>query len=185
MEGVQPPAKKQKLTEEEKKEREHAYEKEKRNRKFMEAWKVGRKWLKFSDNKMTCTWCIDYAKKGKLSENERRKLNFTSGCANLKLNTVIAHEKSEFHRKSTAAFEAKQNGPDKAIASKVLQTMNANVFSRMKNLFRNAHALIKHKRPFTDFLWLCELDEVKGVDVGKTYLVALDICWPVKVAAGQ
>ena len=39
----------------------------------------------------------------------------------------------------------------------------------MTNLFRNVHALIKKRRPFTDFIWMCELDEIKGVDIGDTY----------------
>ena len=47
--------------------------------------------------------------------------------------------------------------------------MNKNVFNRMTNLFRNVHALIKKRRPFTYFIWMCELDEIKGVDIGETY----------------
>ena len=39
----------------------------------------------------------------------------------------------------------------------------------MTNLFRNFHALITKRRPFTDFIWMCELDEIKGVDIGETY----------------
>ena len=39
----------------------------------------------------------------------------------------------------------------------------------MTNLFHNVHALIKKRRPFTDFIWMCELDEIKGVDIGETY----------------
>jgi hypothetical protein len=39
----------------------------------------------------------------------------------------------------------------------------------MTNLFRNVHALIKKRHPFTDFIWMCELDEIKGVDIGETY----------------
>jgi hypothetical protein len=33
----------------------------------------------------------------------------------------------------------------------------------MTDLFRNVHALIKKRRPFTDFIWMCELDEIKGL----------------------
>lgn len=66
-------------------------------------------------------------------------------------------------------WEAKQTEPGKTIAAQALQAMNASVFNRLKILFRNVHALIKNRRPFTDFVWLCNLDEVKGVDVGETY----------------
>jgi hypothetical protein len=54
-------------------------------------------------------------------------------------------------------------------AAKIVQSLNKNVFNRMTNLFRNVHALIKKRRPFTDFIWMCELDEIKGVDIGETY----------------
>ena len=39
----------------------------------------------------------------------------------------------------------------------------------MTNLFRNVHALIKKRRPITDFIWMCELDEMKGVDIWEAY----------------
>lgn len=39
----------------------------------------------------------------------------------------------------------------------------------MKILFRLAHALAKHGRPFSDFQWLCSLDEAKGLTVGTAY----------------
>lgn len=36
-------------------------------------------------------------------------------------------------------------------------------------MFRNCHSIIMNNRPLTDYLWLCELDEIKGIDVGQTY----------------
>ena len=36
-------------------------------------------------------------------------------------------------------------------------------------LFRNAHAIAKAGRPFSDMEWMCELDEKKGLDVGASY----------------
>ena len=35
-------------------------------------------------------------------------------------------------------------------------------------LFRTAHAIAKHGRPFTDFSWMCQLDE-KSVTIGSAY----------------
>lgn len=35
--------------------------------------------------------------------------------------------------------------------------------------FRNMHAIIKHNRPMSDFTWLNELDEAKGLDNGESY----------------
>ena len=48
--------------------------------------------------------------------------------------------------------------------------MNQAVFHKLNKLFRNAHAIAKHARPFTDFQWMADLDEAKGINCGKTYL---------------
>ena len=45
---------------------------------------------------------------------------------------------------------------------------NADI-NRMSLLFRNAHAIAKAGRPFSDFPWLCTLDEKKGLSVGDSY----------------
>ena len=39
----------------------------------------------------------------------------------------------------------------------------------MDKLFRTTHAIAKKGRPFTDYVWMCDLDEMKGIDIGKTY----------------
>lgn len=39
----------------------------------------------------------------------------------------------------------------------------------MTVLFCNVHALVQHRRPFTDYPWMLELDKKKGIDVGNTY----------------
>ena len=36
-------------------------------------------------------------------------------------------------------------------------------------LFRNAHAITKHARPYTDFVWMRPLDKVKCLPIGRTY----------------
>ena len=41
--------------------------------------------------------------------------------------------------------------------------------SRITLLFKNAHAIAKAGRPFSDFSWLCTLDEKKGLSVGDSY----------------
>ena len=42
-------------------------------------------------------------------------------------------------------------------------------FDKMCKLFRNAHAVARHSRPYRDFVWMCTLDNVKGVQIGNTY----------------
>ncbi|XP_014667131.1 PREDICTED: zinc finger protein 862-like [Priapulus caudatus] len=48
--------------------------------------------------------------------------------------------------------------------------MNAKAFDRLTILFRNAHGIAKHCRPFTDYVWMCQLDAQKGIDIGTTYM---------------
>lgn len=55
-------------------------------------------------------------------------------------------------------------------AEKALQQLNADIFEKLLLLFRNAHALAKHDRPYSEFAWLCQLDKRKGLNVGETYL---------------
>ena len=40
---------------------------------------------------------------------------------------------------------------------------------RLRLLFRNAHACATHARPYTDYIWQCDLDAAKGIDIGNTY----------------
>ena len=48
--------------------------------------------------------------------------------------------------------------------------------SQLALLFRNAHAIAKAGRPFTDMEWMCALDEKKGLDVGMSYRTDKKCC---------
>ena len=54
-------------------------------------------------------------------------------------------------------------------AGKILVTLNRALTEKLRIKFRSVHALAKHDRPFTDYIWQCELDELKGVNVGQDY----------------
>lgn len=54
-------------------------------------------------------------------------------------------------------------------AENLLTQLNKSVTDRLSMLFRTAHALAKHGRPFSDFVWLTALHEAKGLQVGNTY----------------
>ena len=36
-------------------------------------------------------------------------------------------------------------------------------------MFRNCHALVVKNRSLSDYEWMCQLDETKGIILGKTY----------------
>ena len=50
-----------------------------------------------------------------------------------------------------------------------MDQMGKATFDKMCKLLRNAHAIARHSRPCTDFVWMCTLDDMKGVQIGNTY----------------
>ena len=52
--------------------------------------------------------------------------------------------------------------PEATVTHKMLMKLNQKTIEQMKILFTSAHAVAKHGRPFSDFQWLCSLDEAKG-----------------------
>ncbi|VDI55336.1 Hypothetical predicted protein [Mytilus galloprovincialis] len=36
-------------------------------------------------------------------------------------------------------------------------------------MFRNCHAIVMKNRPVSDYMWLCQLDDMKGLNLGQTY----------------
>jgi hypothetical protein len=57
----------------------------------------------------------------------------------------------------------------KSVAHKTLLSINEAQRRKIDNMFRNIHALVKNHRPLSDFMWLKDLDRVKGLDVSDTY----------------
>ena len=96
---------------------------------------------------MTCSVCIQYA-----SSDLDKKAVFVTESSNFKLEFVISHETSEQHLRSVGKQSVKENSTVNSAAVKIVQSLNKHVFNRMTNLFRNVHALIKKRRPFTDFI---------------------------------
>ena len=68
------------------------------------------------------------------------------------------------------AGELQVAGDYETEASKCVESMNKSVIDKLSVLFRNAHALSLAGRSFSYFEWMCQLDTVKGLDIGKTYL---------------
>ena len=67
------------------------------------------------------------------------------------------------------AVEAASKPAMDSEAGKILVTLNRALTEKLRIKFRSVHALAKHDRPFTDYIWQCELDELKGVNVGQDY----------------
>ena len=48
---------------------------------------------------------------------------------------------------------------------KHVSRMNVDEIDKLPKLFRTVHTKVENARPFSDFEWLCALDQAKGFDV--------------------
>ncbi|XP_077862939.1 zinc finger protein 862-like [Saccoglossus kowalevskii] len=94
---------------------------------------------------------------------------YVTGCTNFKLDSIKSHSISASHTRNFARFEAMRAPPGHTVAEKSLLSMNKQVVSKLVILFKTAHGLAKRSRPYTDFSWMCDLDEAKGLVIGDTY----------------
>ncbi|XP_056000656.1 zinc finger protein 862-like [Ostrea edulis] len=131
---------------------------------------------------MTCSVCVErYASKSGsnrtptgISSNLKGQNTFLDGCTNFRVTAVVDHESSVAHKKAIEFQNASaKTGSDiltNTSAGKALQSLRKAEKDRLVFLFRNAHAVMKHNRPMRDYTWLCSLDQVKGIDLGGTYI---------------
>ena len=108
-------------------------------------------------HRMFCTICKKCETSG----------TFVTGSTNFKVESINFHGKSASHRGNAARAKAKLATPGTSIAEKSLIQLNDSVYLHLSRLFRTAHALAKHGRPFSDFSWQCDMDQAKGLDIGR------------------
>lgn len=159
IDGVSQP-KKTKL---ERKDYHDNYDKTKRQRKFLTAWTINREWLADSEKGMICTYCKQ------IPTCTTGSRLFVTGCTSYKLDSVTKHENSLQHKYAVQVNEGKSKPVDESEAGKIISTLNKENFEKLEKMFRNCHALIKNNRPLSDFTWMCDLDGMKGFDLGRTY----------------
>lgn len=145
------------------KEYHDAYDKTKRQRKFLNAWTDNRTWLVDTEKGMICSYC----KQIPTSTSGSRL--FLIGCTSYKLDSITKHENSLQHKHTLKMNEGKSKPVEESEARKIISTLNKENFEKLEKMFRTCHALIKNNRPLSDFTWICDLDEVKGYDLGRTY----------------
>jgi hypothetical protein len=138
------------------KEKRKKYEQDKRPaRTFNIKWQVGRDWLVFDadHNDMKCRLCIDYHARSGKQDNLKQKHLFVTGCTNFHTSTIVDHEKSQMHEYAVSLSLAAR-APEKTPAYKSLLAINQHNRKIISYKFRNVHAVIKHNRPFSDYVWL-------------------------------
>ncbi|KAK3090549.1 hypothetical protein FSP39_012619 [Pinctada imbricata] len=141
IQGVEPPKKKIKRD----------CESHRKPRSLKESWKTNRPWLEFRDDEgdapspsMICKVCTE---SGKINE-------FVKGCKSLRLESVKIHESSEAHKHACEIVSNREKKVGERPAEKAIQQMNSDIFEKLLILFRNAHAIAKKSRPFSDYQWL-------------------------------
>nr|XP_008114323.1 PREDICTED: E3 SUMO-protein ligase KIAA1586 [Anolis carolinensis] len=95
--------------------------------------------------------------------------NFCSGTDDFIIEIIGEHHSSEAHAWATCMEEASSCAPDTATTEQMLKSMSKTTLGRIENLFRTCHAIAKTGRPFTDLDWICQLDDMKGVDIGSIF----------------
>ena len=161
--GISPPAKRKQSTEERKEyfSKYEATQRKRRNDDVVAEWKSSRPWLIDTSSGLTCSFCSDFSRD--------RNLNYITGCKAYKLDSIRKHETSKQHQHCALIAEAKSQNPSESSASKIIIKLNTEIIQKLEKMFRNCHALIIKNRPLSDFGWLCELDEKKGLTLGSTY----------------
>lgn len=145
--GVTQPSKKRKVDQV-----DTVYEATKRARTWQPKWLQDRTWLVYDGNKnqMHCHVCRSHST---LEQTSQR--TFIEGNNHFKLESIKCHERSVAHvlcmRQATSLVLPEGT----SIAKRTLRTLNETQLERMTKLFRTAHSLVIHGRPFTDFRWMC------------------------------
>jgi len=87
-----------------------------------------------------------------------------------KLDSVTKHEQLELHKNASVISKANTT-PQKenSCATHALKSWKKASFDQIAIMFRTCHALVLNDRPLSDFNWMRELDEVKGLPLGKAY----------------
>lgn len=91
------------------------------------------------------------------------------GRHSFKVETLKYQKQSRSHQFAVDIHINTVKEPSKAPASHALSKLEKETEHKMEILFRNTHVLAKNNNSFKDFIWLCELDEAKGLSIGKTY----------------
>ena len=165
--GIEPPPAKKKSYD--KNEADRQYDKTRRQRKVVPSWKSEFSWLITDETAVYCKVCraiYGPFSNSKISDKNRKYGTgpFVKGCFNLRHDTLTCHQASHGHVQAQAIYDAKHAPPSKMLpADMMLDQLNDKNMRRLDKLFRNAHAIVKHSRPVTDYIWMCEVDDKKDV----------------------
>uniref|UniRef100_A0A2I2YAI9 Sperm flagellar 2 n=1 Tax=Gorilla gorilla gorilla TaxID=9595 RepID=A0A2I2YAI9_GORGO len=138
----------------------------KRSHQFLKIWLKKYPWLIY-DELLNLMFCALFHKHGVKSGGSQ--VNFFYGTDNFRTEFLSAHHLSEAQAKASL-MEATSSSPvNRATTKLMMRTMSKVTLGRVENLFRSCHAIAKTGRPLKDFIWMCKLDYMKGVDIGPVF----------------
>ncbi|CAC5364605.1 unnamed protein product [Mytilus coruscus] len=95
--------------------------------------------------------------------------SFTIGCKSYKLDSIVKHEASKLHKKAAEIEINKAKPVEQSDARKIILSLNKDIYNKLDKMFRTCQSIVLHDRPISDFIWSCEVDEMKGLSIGETY----------------
>lgn len=97
------------------------------------------------------------------------RISFISGCTFYKLDVVIKYGESKGYVRSM--FIVKRKFVEKSEVANILMIINRNNTEKLSRMIRLCYVLVMYDRFIIDFIWLCNLDERKGIELGSTYRI--------------
>ncbi|XP_017172157.1 sperm flagellar protein 2 isoform X2 [Mus musculus] len=137
-----------------------------RNHQFLKIWLKKYPWLVY-DEQLNLMFCVLCRKHGVTSGGST--VSFLYGTDNFRAEFLSAHHLSEAHAKASLMEVTSGSPVNRAATELTVRTMSKVTLARVENLFRSCHALVKTGHPLKDFIWMCKLDDMKGVDIGPVF----------------
>ena len=107
-----------------------------------------------------------------MQASHRINLCFVKGCSSIRLESIKYHEGSNLHVLALSKHINKMK-PTDAPAAKAYHSLNKALFPKLQHLFCTVHALNIKARPYQDYAWVNELDERKGIEIGREVPISL------------
>ena len=110
---------------------------------------------------MFCDYCIE-------AGVSADKSTLVKGCSSMRLESIKYHEGSNMHLLAANKHINKMK-PSEAPVAKAQHSLNKALLPKLQHLFHNIHAINMQAQPYSDYIWMNELDEQKGFEVGSKY----------------
>lgn len=97
------------------------------------------------------------------------RISFILGCMFYKLDVVIKYGESKGYVR--LMFIEKRKFVEKLEVVNILMIINRNNMEKLSRMIRLCYVLVMYDRFIIDFIWLCNLGERKGIELGSMYRI--------------